>query len=110
MKHESDVFAQNLGTFAIGNCLEDLIADWVRLAGFDLKTRDENGEQFGFSVANGKLKGHVDGIIFGGPDFCRYPCLWECKTLNSKSWADTQKRGVLVSKPIYFSQVQLWLT
>jgi hypothetical protein len=109
MKHGIDVPVQNLRTFAIGHCLEDLIAEWMILAGFDLKTRDENGEQFGFSVADGKIAGHVDGIIFAGPDFCRYPLLWECKTLNNKSWNDTQKRGVLVSKPIYFSQVQLYM-
>ncbi|MDR0942239.1 MAG: hypothetical protein LBM19_01310 [Holosporales bacterium] len=99
MKREADVSAQNLRTFAIGHCLEDLIADWIKLAGFDLRTRNENGEQFGFSAADGKIAGHVDGIIFGGLDFCRYPCLWECKTLNNKSWNDTAKRGVLVSKP-----------
>jgi hypothetical protein len=109
MKHDVDVSAQNLRTFAIGHCLEDLIAEWMILAGFDLKTRNENGEQFGFSVANGKIAGHCDGIIVSGPDFCRCPCLWECKTLNSKSWSDTAKRGVLVSKPIYFSQVQLYM-
>jgi hypothetical protein len=109
MKHESDLSAQNLRTFAIGHCLEDLIAEWLWLAGFDLKTRNENGEQFGFSHANGKIAGHCDGIIFGGPDFCKYPCLWECKTLNNKSWSDTAKRGVLVTKPLYFAQVQLYM-
>jgi hypothetical protein len=48
MQHEMNFSAQNLRTFAIGNCLEDLIAEWMILAGFDLHTRDENGEQFGF--------------------------------------------------------------
>jgi hypothetical protein len=109
MKHESDVSAQNLRTFAIGHCLEDLIAEWMILAGFDLKTRNENEEQFDFSAADGKLKGHVDGIIYGGPDFCKYPALWECKTLNNKSWSDTAKRGVLVTKPLYYAQIQLYM-
>jgi hypothetical protein len=109
MKHESDVSAQNLRTFAIGHCLEDLIADWIKLSGFDLRTRNENGEQFGFSVADGKIAGHCDGIIFGGPDFMKCPCLWECKTLNNKSWTDTAKRGVLVTKPLYFAQIQLYM-
>jgi hypothetical protein len=109
MKHDVDVSAQNLRTFAIGHCLEDLIAEWIQLAGFDLCTKDENGEQYSFSVADGKIAGHVDGIIFGGPDFCKYPSLWECKTLNSKSWSDTAKRGVLVTKPLYFAQVQLYM-
>jgi hypothetical protein len=109
MKHEVDVSAQTLRTFAIGHCLESLIAEWIKLAGFDLKTRNENGEQFDFSAADGKLKGHVDGIIYGGPNFCKYPALWECKTLNSKSWNDTAKRGVLVTKPLYYAQIQLYM-
>jgi hypothetical protein len=29
--------------------------------------------------------------------------------MNDKSWNDTKKRGVLVSKPIYFSQIQLYM-
>jgi hypothetical protein len=109
MKHEVEVSAQSLRTFAIGHCLESLIAEWIVLAGFDLRTRNENGEQFGFSVADGKIAGHVDGIVFGGPDFMKCPCLWECKTLNNKSWSDTAKRGVLVTKPLYYAQVQLYM-
>ena len=27
-----------------------------------------DGEQFGFSVAGGKLRGHADGVIVAGPD------------------------------------------
>jgi hypothetical protein len=109
MHRESEFSAQNLRTFAIGNYLEDLIADWIKLAGFDLRTRNENGEQFGFSIADGKLQGHVDGVIFAGPDFMKYPCLLEIKTMNNKSWTDTVKRGVLVSKPLYFAQIQLYM-
>jgi hypothetical protein len=107
--HEMNFSAQTLRTFAIGSYLEELIANWIILAGFDLRVRDENGKQFGFSIAGGKIGGHVDGMIFAGPDFCKYPCLWECKTLNDKSWNDTKKRGVLVSKPIYYAQVQLYM-
>jgi hypothetical protein len=110
MQKEQEFSAQTLRTFAIGNYLEDLIADWIKLAGFNLKTRNENGEQFGFSIADGKIAGHCDGIIFNGSDFLKYPTLWECKTMNNKSWNDTQKRGVLVSKPIYYAQIMLYMT
>jgi hypothetical protein len=108
-QHDPEISAQILRTFAIGHYLEDLVADWIRLAGFDLKTRNENNEQFGFSIAGGKIAGHVDGIIVGGSDFFLYPQLWECKTMNNKNWNDTKKRGVLVSKPIYYAQVQLYM-
>jgi hypothetical protein len=29
--------------------------------------------------------------------------------MNNKSWTDTAKRGVLVTKPLYFAQVQLYM-
>lgn len=126
MKHETDVTAQNVRTFAIGHHLETLIADWMILAGFDLRTKGANGEQFSFSVAGGKLAGHVDGVIYAFPTkiaenfafqsdqqepniWSRRHALWECKTLNNKSWTDTAKRGVLVSKPLYYAQVQLYM-
>jgi len=108
MKHDVDVTAQNIRTFAIGTHLESLIAEWMILTGFDLRTKDENGESFGFSVADGRMAGHVDGIIKDS-SIISCPALWECKTLNNKSWNDTAKRGVLVSKPIYYAQIQLYL-
>lgn len=33
------------------------------IAGFDLRTKNENGEQFGFSVTNGRIAGHMNAII-----------------------------------------------
>jgi hypothetical protein len=110
MQKESEISAQTLRTFAIGTHLEDLIFKWMIYAGFDIRARNEIGKQFSFSTAGGKIKGHVDSIIYGGPNFMKYPALWECKTMNNKSWNDTQKRGVLVSKPIYYAQVQLYMT
>ncbi len=113
MQKDQKVSANQTRTFDIGHCLEDLIIQWLKIAGFQLKTRDKNGEQFGFSVADGKFAGHVDGIIlsFPGefPDKPKGVSLLEIKTMNHKSWNDTQKRGVLVSKPIYYSQVQLYM-
>ena len=49
--------------------LRDAIAT-LRAAGIDLYTRKGNrpdGEQFGFSVAGGRIRGHVDGIIADAP-------------------------------------------
>ena len=115
---EAEFSASTLRTFDIGHCLEDLVAEWLRVAGFDLKTKNENGEQFGFSTAESRIKGHIDGIIHSFPEElafqqnigCRdHPCLWECKTLNHKSWQETAKKGLMLTKPIYFAQVQLYM-
>lgn len=97
-----------LRIFERGHVMEDCMVDWLRAAGFDLRTRRANGEQFGFSAIDGRLQGHIDGVIVGGPEGFGYPALWETKCLGSKSWRDLQKNGVAVSKPIYHAQVVLY--
>jgi hypothetical protein len=37
-----------------------------------------------------------------------YPALWECKTMNDKSWRDTVKHGVSKSKPVYAAQMAIY--
>ena len=98
---------KTLRIFAAGHLFEALAIRWLLAAGFNLVTQKRDGGQFGFSVAKGRIRGHVDGIITGGPlDVpMRYPALWECKSLNNKSWNDTVKRGVIISKPVYAAQI-----
>ena len=81
---------------------------WLRDAGFDLRTRKADAEQFGFSVADGRLQGHVDGVVVGGPEGFAYPALWECKCLGNKSWSDLEKKGLAISKPVYAAQVAIY--
>lgn len=104
---------QTLRIFAIGHQLEDLAIQWLRAAGFDLYTRKGNrpdGEQFGFSVAGGRIRGHVDGIIAAGPQGFGFavPALWECKTMNAKNWRACVKEGVAKSKPVYAAQIAVY--
>ena len=115
---DAEFSASTLRTFDIGHCLEDLVAEWLRIAGFDLKTKNENGEQVGFSTAEGRIKGHVDGIIHSFSEELASVVqetgqasrlLWECKTLNHKSWQETAKKGLMLTKPIYYAQVQLYM-
>lgn len=99
-----------LRVFEVGHALEALAIRWLRLAGFELTTRKANGEPFGFSVAGGRLQGHVDGVLQAGPagiDLA-YPALWECKTMNDKAWRETVKHGVAVAKPVYAGQLALY--
>lgn len=105
-----DFDGQALRIFAIGHALEDLAIHWLRGAGFDLYTRRANGKQFGFSVAGGRIRGHVDGILGGGPELSdlAWPALWECKTMNAKNWRETVAKGVAVAKPVYAAQIALY--
>jgi hypothetical protein len=99
-----------LRIFAAGHQFEDLSILWLRAAGFDLRTHDARGGQFGFKTANGRIKGHIDGVIVSGPDVgMTWPALWEHKALKASSWNDTVKHGVQASKPVYFGQLQIYM-
>jgi hypothetical protein len=99
-----------LRIFEAGHRFETLSIGWLRAAGFDLWTERRHGGQFGFSAAGGRLRGHIDGVIVGGPDVgIAWPALWEHKALNARSWNGLVKRGLKVSKPVYFAQVQLYM-
>ncbi len=105
-----DFSGRLLRVFDVGHSLEDLAIRWLHLAGFDLYTRKSSGEQFGFSVAGGRIQGHVDGVIAAAPPELELPCpaLWECKTMNNTAWRDTVKRGVAVAKPVYAAQMAIY--
>jgi hypothetical protein len=101
---------QTLRIFAAGHQFEELSIRWIRAAGFELLTQRRDGGQFGFETAGGRIKGHIDGVIVGGPDIgMPWPALFEHKALKHKSWSDVVKRGVELSKPVYYAQLQLYM-
>lgn len=97
-----------LRIFERGHVIEDCMVKWLRYAGFDLRTAGADGQQFGFSVLDGRLQGHIDGVFVDGPEGFAYPALWENKCLGSKSWRDLEKNKLAISKPIYHAQVVLY--
>lgn len=107
-----DFPADVLRIFERGHRTEDMAAGWLRDAGFVLKTEGADGRQFGFSSAQGRFKGHADGVIVGwsgeGAPPCAFPALWENKALNSKTWAKVAAHGVKKVKPVYHAQVMLY--
>jgi hypothetical protein len=111
-EHESPQFKPEiLRIFDMGHDAENRMAEYMRLAGYNLQTHQPDGRQIGFKACEGKLAGHCDGIITGGPDLqgIELPLVWECKALNNKSWNDTVAKGVKVSKPLYYSQMQTYI-
>jgi hypothetical protein len=82
----------------------------LRLAGFDLRTHKRTGEQFGFSTAEGRFRGHIDGVIVAGPELgIEYPVLFEHKALRAASWQAIVKKGLKVAAPVYWAQVQVYM-
>jgi hypothetical protein len=109
-----------LRNFELVHLFESLMIEWLRLSGFKLITTNVRGKQLGFEVAGGKIAGNIDGVIIDMPpdimDLNREhkdlniacPSLWETKSMNNKSWNDTVKKGLVLSKPIYAAQIALY--
>lgn len=98
--------------FDRGHWGEAKMADWLRAAGFDLKTLNARGEQIGFACADGRFRGHCDGVITGwkGPGECLIstPALWENKVLGAKGWKSIVSKGVAVAYPHYAAQIAVY--
>jgi hypothetical protein len=105
-----DFSGRVLRIFEVGHVLEDLAIRWLQMSSFDLHTRTRSGGQFGFSVCDGLIQGHVDGIVMSAPADLgwSFPMLWECKTMNAQNWRDCVKRGVAVAKPVYAAQMAVY--
>lgn len=96
--------------FEQGHVLEGVMANWLQKAGFSLETLDPTTQKpFEFQQAKGQIRGHVDGILRSGPLNLPYPLLWEAKTMKAALWRDFVKKGLAISHPHYFVQVQLYM-
>lgn len=100
--------ARTLRIFDFGHNIEDILAEYLKDAGFDLRTHGPQGEQFGFSVADDQIKGHIDGVICSGPVPIGYPFLWENKSANTKKFSEFVRKGVAEANPVYAAQIALY--
>lgn len=93
--------------FHRGHQGEEWMAQWIKAAGFDLRT-EKGGKQFGFADCDDRFKGHIDGVIVAGPDGFNFPALWENKVLGAKGFASVVKHGLAVAYPGYAVQVAVY--
>ena len=104
-----DFSGQLLRIFRRGHVVEDCMSDVA--AGRRVRPPHQQSRlasQFGFSLLDGKLQGHVDGVICRWPGGFAYPCLWENKCLNTSpgaTWRSTVWRS---PSPIYAAQVAMY--
>lgn len=91
--------------FAIGHASEDAVAALLGQI-FDLRTTKPDGSQFGFAAADGRIAGHIDGVVCGGPkELGPYPYLWEAKAVAGKYFTAMVRNGVRAERPVYAGQV-----
>ncbi|WP_197062051.1 hypothetical protein [Rickettsia hoogstraalii] len=89
--------AKSIRIFAAGHLFEELLISWLQKSGFDLVTRDKDGKQLGFKVADSRIAGHIDGVITAAPKELGLtcPCLWETKSMNNRNWNDITRKGLV---------------
>ena len=100
--------AKTLRIFQFGHEIEEMKAEWIKQSGFDLRTVDKQGEQFGFSIADDQIRGHIDGVICAGPVELQYPMLWECKSANDKKFKEFVRVGVTKANQTYAAQIAVY--
>lgn len=96
-----------------GHWFEEKAAEWLRLAGFNLLTKNEKtGKQFGYlacrdpETGQARMAGELDGVILSGPYDLPYPVLWECKKATEKKFNKFVAGGVKAADDKYYGQLQ----
>ena len=103
-----DFTGRVLRIFDRGKWVEDYLVQCLRMAGYEIKTTNNAGYQFGFKLLDGKIQGHCDGVFVSGPDIMIYPALWENKGIQEKDWKALVKEKLKKKYPVYFAQVQFY--
>ncbi len=109
--HEPERFGARIRRiFANGHDRETRIVAMLKAAGIDVQDRDPaTGKQWRVELIDGVLTGSCDGIATGVPEAPVTPHLLEIKTMNRERWDAWRRKGVRVSDPKYFVQVQLYM-
>lgn len=93
-----------LRLFGRGNQEEAQLLDELRAIGVRVE-----GEQHEVEFADGHGKGHLDGAGLGFEEGPKTWAVIEVKTANTKSFKDTQAKGVQATKPTHYAQMMLYM-
>jgi hypothetical protein len=99
-----------LRLFARGQREEAIIVEELRGIGAEVSECQANGDQWRVSACGGHFGGSLDGCVKGLPGGSATNWeLLEFKTHNAKSFKDLSEKGVQVSKPQHWCQMQTYL-
>lgn len=102
--------ARVLRLFERGQLEEERFNKLLKEAGVEAWEIDpDTGEQFRVSHCAGHLGGSLDGVLLGVFEAPSTPHVSEQKTHNDRSFKDLQAKGVKVSKPQHYGQMQLYM-
>ena len=89
--------------FRLGHSIEKEVIDLLSLAGFQLFTHKENGEQWGFK--SGPFAGHCDGVLKDGDT----PYVFDVKSTKNSFFNQYKKKGVRAVSKEYYIQLLLYM-
>lgn len=95
-----------LRLFRTGHLQEDRIIEDLKRAGFELWSHDSDGKQWTYTDETGHFVCKLDGVIRGIPGSEKTAHDLEIKTHSLKSYEDVKRKGVQVSKPQHYWQMQ----
>lgn len=95
-----------LRLFETGHLQEERLIRDLKEAGYQVYEKDSNGEQFTFTDKTGHFVVKLDGVVKGVPNSPNAPHVLEAKTHNKKSFDELEKKGVVISKPSHYYQIQ----
>lgn len=96
--------------FRTGLQYERWLLDDLRAAGVMVQEIDENtGKQVSVALADGHLRGKVDGIATGVPEAPKTVHVVECKSMKAADFRGVMKHGVQKHKPDHWMQMQLYM-
>jgi hypothetical protein len=86
--------------FRLGDAVEEILVGQLNKAGLEVY-----GQQVSVSGYKCHAAGHIDGLI----QIDDVAHLFEGKSMNHTNYLDVQRKGVQVSKPIYYGQCQVYM-
>ena len=96
-----------LRLFETGHQQEERVVSDLRRAGFAVWDKDENNKQYEYVDKTGHFITKVDGVIRDVPECEKTPHILEIKTHNKNSFSALTKKGVEISKPTHYAQMQI---
>lgn len=100
--YKSSYEARVLRIFGLGDSIEIQIVEALESVGIVVEP------QVRVVSDNGHAGGTADGVLTNVPEFDE-PILFEAKSMNHQNFLDTKKKGVQSGKPVYYSQMQMYM-
>lgn len=105
-----EITGQKQRRFGTGFREEDRLLSDLEAAGFQVERFDSaTGRQFTVRLADGWLRGKMDGRVLGLPEAPATLHVVECKSHSDKSFKELVKKKLQAAKPDHYAQCQAYM-